>query len=74
MRSRNLAQRRANGGHWRSSATKQAYYIDSLGPQAQPDSLQQVLPQQKTGFAKFIEFKVSNHSSETLRYFMLVKS
>jgi ABC-type polysaccharide/polyol phosphate transport system ATPase subunit len=41
------------------------YYVASLGAQAQSETLQEVLPQQETGFAKFVEFKVLNHSHQT---------
>jgi ABC-type polysaccharide/polyol phosphate transport system ATPase subunit len=41
------------------------YYIDSLGDQMQSDMLQEVLPQRKTGFAQFIEFKVINRATQS---------
>ncbi|HXA46600.1 MAG TPA: ABC transporter ATP-binding protein [Burkholderiaceae bacterium] len=41
------------------------YYIASLGPQALPETQQEVLPQQETGYAKFVEFKVKHQSHET---------
>jgi len=40
------------------------YYLASLGTQAEAQSLQQVLPQRETGFAKFIEFMVLHHSRQ----------